>query len=173
MNKQINIVLGFLILLSSINSYSRDFTKSFIKMRLEADLCVYGASSAGIAAAVAVAREGYSVIIIEPFHKIGGLLGSGFRMQQDVPYADHLGGLTGELYAKDIAQPPPRHKQGAGQNNIAFLQAMIDPYKNLIKVITDHRLTSVKLSGRKINEAVFEYAPPGKDGVPVPVRVQH
>ncbi|HPM02822.1 MAG TPA: FAD-dependent oxidoreductase, partial [Candidatus Cloacimonadota bacterium] len=59
--------------------------------KFESDLCVYGGSGPGISAAVAAAREGYSVIIIEPAHKIGGLLGSGFRMQQDVPYADHLG----------------------------------------------------------------------------------
>lgn len=139
--------------------------------RLESDLCVYGASGAGIAAAVAAAREGNSVIILEPAHKIGGLLGSGFRMQQDVPYADHLGGLTGAFYAKDIAQPQPRHQQGAGPTNINSLQEMIDEYKSLIRVITNHRLASVKTSDGEITEALFEYAPPGKDGVPIPERV--
>ena len=173
MKKQIKIILGFLLLFSGASTYSDDITEHVINMRLEADLCVYGASGAGIAAAVAAAREGYSVVIIEPVHKIGGLLGSGFRMQQDVPYADHLGGLTGEFYAKDVAQPQPRHQQGAGPHNIATLQSMIDQYKNLIKVITDHRLNSVKVSKGTINEAVFEYAPPGKDGVPVPVRISN
>jgi hypothetical protein len=144
--------------------------KNTIETIIKADLCVYGASGAGIAAAVATAREGYTVVIIEPVHKIGGLLGSGFRMQQDVPYADHLGGLTGAFYAKDVAQPKPRHPQGAGKYNIATLQAMIDEYKNLIQVITDHRLASVKTSKGNITEARFEYAPPGKDGIPVPVR---
>ena len=144
--------------------------KNTIETIIKADLCVYGASGAGIAAAVATAREGYTVVIIEPVHKIGGLLGSGFRMQQDVPYADHLGGLTGAFYAKDVAQPKPRHPQGAGKYNIATLQAMIDEYKDLIEVITDHRLASVKRSKGTITEATFEYAPPGKDGVPVPVR---
>jgi hypothetical protein len=144
--------------------------KSTIDTVLKADICVYGASGSGIVAAVAAAREGYSVVIIEPVHKIGGLLGSGFRMQQDVPYPDHLGGLTGAFYAKDIAQPKPRHIQGAGQYNISSLQAMIDEYKNLIKVITDHRLASVKTSKGKITEAIFEFAPPAKYGVPIPAR---
>lgn len=170
MYKQIKVILSFLLLFTGGYSFSNDNKESVINMSLEADLCVYGASGAGIAAAVAAAREGCSVVIIEPAHKIGGLLGSGFRMQQDVPYADHLGGLTGAFYAKDIAQPQPRHQQGAGQYNIASLQAMIDQYKNLIKVITDHRLSTVKTSKNKIKEAVFEYAPPGKDGVPVPIR---
>ena len=170
MNMKINIVIGILMFFSTVNVYSDNSNKSVIYSRLEADLCVYGASGAGIAAAVATAREGYSVVIIEPVHKIGGLLGSGFRMQQDVPYADHLGGLTGAFYAADIAQPQPRHQQGAGKVNIETLQAMIDQYKELIKVITDHRLATVKKSRGKIQEAVFEYAPPGKDGVPIPVR---
>jgi hypothetical protein len=170
MKKLIKVVLSILLLLTSRVSYSDNADGRPITTKLEADLCVYGASGAGIAAAVAAAREGYSVVIIEPVHKIGGLLGSGFRMQQDVPYADHLGGLTGAFYSKDIAQPQPRHQQGAGLYNIASLQAMIDEYKNLIEVVTNHRLASVKTSKGIIGEAVFEYAPPGKDGVPVPVR---
>jgi len=139
--------------------------------KFESDLCVYGGSGPGISAAVAAAREGYSVIIIEPAHKIGGLLGSGFRMQQDVPYADHLGGLTGIFYEKDISQPQPRHQQGAGPTNITTLQSMIDDYDNLIKIIKQHRLASVQKSDNKITEAIFEYAPPGKDGVPIPARI--
>jgi hypothetical protein len=170
MKKFINVILSIILLLVFRQSFSADGTGSPINTRIEADLCIYGASGAGIAAAVAAAREGYSVVIIEPVHKIGGLLGSGFRMQQDVPYADHLGGLTGAFYAKDISQPQPRHQQGAGPTNIALLQAMIDGYKNLIEVVTNHRLNSVKMSKGIIKEAVFEYAPPGKDGVPVPAR---
>lgn len=141
-----------------------------IKTRYQVDACVYGATGAGIAAAVAIAREGYSVVIVEPIHSIGGLLSAGFRMQQDVPYADHLGGITGEFYKKDLAMPQPRHRQGASKYNIRTLQEMIDAYPDLIKVITDHRLASAKTSRGKITEAVFEFAPPDEDGVPLPVR---
>ena len=166
------LIVACLLLLTFGKAFSSGKSvENTITTRVEADVCVYGASGPGIAAAVAVAREGYSVIIVEPCHKIGGLLGSGFRMQQDVPYADHLGGLTGAFYATDIAQPQPRHQQGAGKYNIEALQAIIDEYKNLIKVITDHRLASVKKSDGSIKEAVFEFAPPGKDGVPVPYRL--
>ncbi len=142
-----------------------------IETIINSDICVYGASGAGILAAVASAREGLSVVIIEPCHKIGGLLGSGFRMQQDVPSPDHLGGLTREFYDKDIAQPKPRHSQGAGLTNIRELQSMIDRYSGLIKVITDHRAVSATKSKGYITEAVFEYAPPGKDGIPVPSKL--
>ncbi len=166
----IAVVLMLVLPVCKSSEYEKDSGGNNVN-KFETDLCVYGASGAGITAAVAAAREGNSVIILEPAHKIGGLLGSGFRMQQDVPYADHLGGLTGTFYAKDIAQPQPRHQQGAGQTNINTLQSMIDEYKPLIRVITNHRLASVKTSKGRITEAVFEYAPPGKDGVPIPERI--
>lgn len=141
-----------------------------IKTTIDADACVYGASAAGVFAAVAIAREGYSVVIVEPTRKIGGLLSAGFRMAQDVPYADHLGGLTGEFYKADIAFPPLRHRQGASRYSIAALQQLIDQYGDLIRVITDHRINAATTTKGAIQYAVFEYAPHNHDGVPAPVR---
>ncbi|WP_234572932.1 FAD-dependent oxidoreductase [Rhodohalobacter sp. 614A] len=141
-----------------------------IKHEMKSDLLVYGATAAGINAAVATAREGYSVIIVEPFNKIGGLMGTGFRMAQDVPYADHLGGLTGEFYRKDTTQVNLRHKQGAGKFNVSTFQEMLNEYEDLIRVIKNYRLTSVKKENGMIKEAIFEYAPPDKNGVPIPER---
>ena len=117
-----------------------------------------------------MAREGYSVVIVEPSHKVGGLLSSGFRMQQDVPYADHLGGLTGQYYFLDSIQPKPRHHQGAGKHNIKLLESLMVPYRSKINIIVDHRLSYVNTTKKKIDEAIFEYAPFGKDGVPAPNR---
>ncbi len=144
------------------------FSQATVKTKFEVDACVYGAGGSGINAAVALAREGYSVVIVEPTHEIGGLLASGFRMQQDVPYPDHLGGLTGEFYQIDMSQPKPRHYQGASKYNIATLKGMIAKYGDLITVIVDHRLASVEMEDGKIKEAIFEYAPPDKNGVPIP-----
>ncbi len=171
MNKQKNNIAYILLAIFGIIAFHDKIYGSAIKTTIESDLCVYGASGAGINAAVAAAREGLSVVIIEPAHKIGGLLGSGFRMQQDVPYADHLGGLTEYFYVQDTLQPEPRHHQGAGKYNIKILQSMIDRYKNLIQVITDYRLASVKKTGTTISESTFEFAPPGKNGVPLPSKI--
>lgn len=137
---------------------------------LTADVCVYGASASGILSAVAAAREGYSVVIIEPVGKIGGLLGSGFRMQQDAPSGAHLGGLTGYYYKKDVSQAPLKHYQAASHFNISTLQGMMDEYGKLITVHLNHRAVSAEISSGKIKEAVFEYAPPGKNGVPLAKR---
>lgn len=165
MNVKSLIILLHLICLNSI------LIADPIKTTIESDVCVYGASGAGINAAIAAAREGFSVVIIEPTHKIGGLLGSGFRMQQDVPYADHLGGLTGYFYMQDTLQPEPRHHQAAAKYNITTLQLMLDKYQNLINIIKDYRLFDVNIGSSTIHDAMFEYAPPGKNGVPVPNRL--
>ncbi len=147
-----------------------------VRRNFETDVCVYGASASGVLAAVAVAREGHSVILVEPAHTIGGLLASGFRMQQDVPDPQHLGGLTRDFYNKDVAlhvgihAPTLRHYQGAGEDNVAMLQEYIDRYAELITVIVNHRVVSVKTEKGNIRNAVFEYAPADKNGVPAPVR---
>lgn len=169
MIKKIKSIFLVFCVINTLNCYANN-NQNNVKTRIETDICVYGATGAGINAAIAAAREGLSVVIIEPIHTIGGLLAAGFRMQQDVPYPDHLGGLTGLFYQKDINQPKLRHGQGAGKNNVAMLQQMIDEYSDLIQIITDHRLASVVKKKGTIREALFEYAPPDNDGVPVPVR---
>ncbi len=143
-------------------------TGGVIKTELQADVCVYGASGAGILAAVAAAREGHSVVIVEHTQKIGGLLGTGFRMQQDVPEPWHLGGLTGDFYRQDAAIDPTslRHYQGAARHNVATLQSYIDKHPDLIRVILNHRLASAEVADGRITAAVFEFAKPDENGVP-------
>jgi len=44
---------------------------------LTADVCVYAGNAAGLAAAVAAAREGCRVLVIEPSRWLGGMTGGG------------------------------------------------------------------------------------------------
>ncbi len=175
-------VLFLLAFFVSCNSHNvtkqnfEDIKNGVLKKTIEADVCVYSASASGVLAAKAAAREGYSVVIVEPTYTIGGLLASGFRMQQDVPDPQHLGGITRDFYEKDIAlhvgihAKTLRHYQGAGEDNIAFLQEYIDEYADLITVITNHRVHSVKTDKGFIKSAVFEFAPADENGVPTPER---
>ena len=41
------------------------------------EICVYGATPAGIAASVAAAESGHDVILIEPTRRVGGLVTNG------------------------------------------------------------------------------------------------
>lgn len=167
--KKTNAILFVAFLVTVCFPYSLYSQNKIVKK--EADVCVYGASAAGVFSAIAVAREGYSVIVIEPTNKIGGLLGSGFRMQQDAPSGAHLGGLTGYYYKKDVALPPMRHYQAAEEFNITTLESMISKYDSLITIIKNHRLSTVNKKSGSINSAFFEYAPPGRYGVPLPEKI--
>ncbi len=174
MKKHAFTILAFALLVSNIQG--QDLRDKNVKTTYEVDACVYGASPAGVLAAVAIAREGYSVVIVEPTHTIGGLLASGFRMQQDVPDSLHLGGLTREFYDKDVAlhvgiyARTLRHYQGAGEDNVRMLQSYIDEYADLITVVTNHRLVSVATDKGVIHNALFEYAKANENGVPSPFR---
>src|SRR5690625_1771666 len=66
------------------------------------DIVIYGASSAGIIAAVAAARRGRSVIIIEPSNHLGGLTTGGLG-QTDIGVEGEggaIGGLSFDFYRK-------------------------------------------------------------------------
>lgn len=63
------------------------------------DMVVYGASSAGIAAAVQAARHGRSVILVEPSNHLGGLTTGGLG-KTDSGNAAAIGGLSREFYQR-------------------------------------------------------------------------
>lgn len=64
-----------------------------------ADVAIYGGTSAGVAAAVQVARMGHSVVMIEPSRHIGGLTsgGLGFTDSGDKRV---IGGIAREFYQR-------------------------------------------------------------------------
>src|SRR5690606_29008985 len=66
----------------------------------QADVLVYGATPSGIMTAIAVKREGKSVIIVEPGKWVGGILGAGLKPIQDMPNYEAVGGTTRDLLKK-------------------------------------------------------------------------
>lgn len=68
----------------------------------EYDLVIYGATSAGIVAAVAAAQKGRSVILVEPSNHLGGLTTGGLG-QTDIGVEGEggaIGGISFEFYKK-------------------------------------------------------------------------
>ncbi|MES2505367.1 MAG: FAD-dependent oxidoreductase [Verrucomicrobiota bacterium] len=53
------------------------FVASLQAADLQTDVCIYGATPGGVAAALAAARSGSDVVLVEPTARIGGLLTSG------------------------------------------------------------------------------------------------
>lgn len=69
--------------------------------RAETDVCVYGGVPCGVAAAVAAARDGAKVVLIEPTRHVGGLNTSGINTAE----SEHMlkwtfGGIALEFYKR-------------------------------------------------------------------------
>ena len=63
------------------------------------DLVVYGGTAGGIASAISAAREGASVVILEPSHHVGGMVTGGLG-QTDIGTWESIGGLSAEFYRR-------------------------------------------------------------------------
>lgn len=66
-------------------------------IHLKTDVCVYGGTSAGIAAAVQAARMGKHCVLVTPEKRLGGLTSNGLGWT-DVGNANAIGGLAREFY---------------------------------------------------------------------------
>ncbi|MBI1176472.1 FAD-dependent oxidoreductase [bacterium] len=63
----------------------------------QTDVCVYGGTAGGVAAAIQVARMGKSVVLIEPTGRLGGLTTGGLG-QTDIGNKMVIGGIAREFY---------------------------------------------------------------------------
>ena len=65
----------------------------------QADVCVYGATTAGIAAAITARRQGLSVVLLEPGKHVGGMTAGGLSMT-DIGNKRAIGGLSRSFYRR-------------------------------------------------------------------------
>jgi len=141
---------------------------------VEAEVCVYAATPSGILAAVAVKREGRSVVVVEPSRWVGGVLGAGLKPMQDCPNYAATGGMTRELL-RTLGQPEWINGE-VGDGKVALTKMnpkdVRDDFEALlrkweIRVIRDHRIASCEKKGAAITAAVFDRAPFDALGCPV------
>jgi hypothetical protein len=121
------------------------------------DVCVYGATPAGIVAAVTAKQEGRSVLLVEPSRWVGGMLGAGIKPMQDCAEPRAVGGLTSTKVFK-LGNTPPAIRAGFA----AWLKA------EQVPVLFEHRIARVEKDGPRIARIQLEYAPPDELGVPAP-----
>lgn len=65
----------------------------------ETDICIYGGTASGVAAAVQAARMGQSVVLVEPTRRLGGLTTGGLG-QTDIGNKQAIGGIAREFYRR-------------------------------------------------------------------------
>ncbi len=66
---------------------------------VDADLCIYGGASAGVAAAVQASRLGLAAVLVEPTEHVGGLTTGGLGAT-DVGNSGAIGGVSREFYSR-------------------------------------------------------------------------
>lgn len=119
----------------------------------DADVCVYGGTASGVAAAIAAADEGASVILIEPSRWLGGMTGGGL-MHIDWGRKEAVGGTARDILSRDYNDAQYRE---------AFA-ALIKQHD--IPVIFEHRVASVQREGTAIKSITLDHAPPDRFGCP-------
>lgn len=117
-----------------------------------ADVCVYGATASGVAAALGAADAGASVIVIEPSRWLGGMSGGGLG-EIDWGNKQTVGRMARKLLIdRDNVAMRELYQQELAKRNIP--------------VVYEHRLAAVTKTGGRIDTITLDYAPPDQFGCP-------
>ncbi len=121
---------------------------------IDTDVCIYGGTASGIAAALAVAKAGLRALIVEPSRWIGGMTGGGL-MHIDWGRREAVGGLAREVLRDGLNDQ---------QYRASFEKLVRDAG---IRVLYEHRLGSVASEGNRLQAIGLDFAPPDRLGCPV------
>lgn len=121
------------------------------------DVCIYGATPAGIMAACAVKNEGKSVLLIEPSARIGGMTAGGLGWT-DLYHPDEV--LKG--YAKTFYQRVASHYGETGIKTTFEPKVALSIFKQFLSdagvndILYEHRIEKVEKKGNRIHKIVLE-----------------
>ena len=119
------------------------------------EVLIYGATSAGVMAAVSVARNGGTALLVDPGFHIGGMSSGGLGAT-DTGNANTIGGLAREFYTRVGAAygRPIAYDSEPSVAERVFRQMLEHPR---IKLIQGERLASVEKNGAAIRSvSTFE-----------------
>jgi hypothetical protein len=133
------------------------------------DVCVYGGTSAGVIAAVAVKKEGKSVLLVEPGRHLGGMTSGGLGFT-DFGNKAVIGGMSLDFYRRVGKEYGKNEAQWTFEPHVAEKVCRDLVAENGVEVIFEHRLRprGAAKNGARITQATFEHAPPQATGAPSP-----
>ena len=129
------------------------FPSSAAPVAVETDICVYGGTSGGVAAAVTAARLGKSVALVHYNNHLGGMSSGGLGVT-DVGQQGAIGGISREFYK--------RVGQRYGQTNVVYWfepKVAESVFWQMageagVSVFTNEHIASVTMNGQRITELV-------------------
>ncbi len=131
------------------------FPSSAAPVAVETDICVYGGTSGGVAAAVAAARLGKSVALVHYNNHLGGMSSGGLGVT-DVGQQGAIGGISREFYQR-VGQ---RYNMNVP---VYWFEPMVAESvfwqmagEAGVNVFTNERIAGVAMNGQRITELVTE-----------------
>jgi hypothetical protein len=120
------------------------------------DICVYGATSAGVIAAYTAAKMGKSVLLIEPTRHIGGLTSGGLGYT-DIGNKYAITGLARDFYRK-MGRHYGKFEQWIFEPHVA--ENLFKEYLKSAKITTlfEYRLKNTVKQKRLINKILLEHS---------------
>jgi hypothetical protein len=118
------------------------------------DICIYGGTASGVMAAVTAAKQGRSVVLIEPSRWLGGMTGGGLS-HVDWGREKAVGGTALSILSKNYDDAQYRQ----------VFRELLKKYR--IRVIYEHRVSAVQKDGAVIRSLTLDHAPPDALGCPV------
>ncbi|MCX6847319.1 MAG: FAD-dependent oxidoreductase [Verrucomicrobia bacterium] len=113
------------------------------------DLVVYGGTPAGLSAGIIAAREGASVVVIEPTKWVGGMVTGGL-CRSDIGKEDTIGGFPREFFARAAAAKPGTPMWYAEPSvNLSTFHTMLQEAG--VKVVTAQSLKSITKERARIS----------------------
>jgi len=121
---------------------------------VQADVCIYGATSAGVIAAYTAKKMGKTVVLIEPGGHLGGMTSGGLGYT-DIGNKYAITGLSRDFYRR-IGKHYGKFEQWTFEPGVAkkYLQQYLDEAG--IKVLYQSRVVSASKSGAEIKSIVLE-----------------
>lgn len=118
------------------------------KEELDFDICVYGGTVSGIAAAIQAARSGKRAAVVEFGAHLGGMTASGLGAT-DVGSAHVIGGMALEMY-RDIGRHYGKEEGWRFEPHVAARVLKDWLRDHGVRVFTEHRLERVEKDGNWI-----------------------
>jgi FAD dependent oxidoreductase len=125
---------------------------------LEADVCIYGATSGGVTAAMAASRQHCAVILVEPKRHVGGLSAGGLG-ETDVGRPMAITGLARQFY-RDLGRHYGVFEAWNFEPHAAEEQYLRYLENAHVRTLLQRRVSSVEKDGTRIQSITIEPTEP-------------